>query len=95
MLGIVFFRFDNRVNLKADKFSNDSLLEIFLNIAPAVILLFISLPYFALLYSLDELTSLFLRLIATSSQDCRTTPSTNLGPFQDSLLMLSIFIQKS
>ena len=38
MLGVVFFRFDSRVNLKADKFSHDSLLETFWTIVPAVIL---------------------------------------------------------
>ena len=36
MLGVVFFRFDSRVNLKADKFSHDSLLETFWTIVPAV-----------------------------------------------------------
>ena len=51
--------------MKADKFSHDSLLETFWTIEPAIILLFISLPYFALLYSLNELISLFLRLMSS------------------------------
>ena len=62
MLGVVFLRFDSRVNLKADKFSHDSLLETFWTIVPAVILLFISIPSFALLYSLDELINPLLTL---------------------------------
>ena len=62
MLVIVFLRFDKSVNLKAEKFSHDSLLETFWTIVPAVILLFISIPSFALLYSLDELINPLLTL---------------------------------
>ena len=42
MLGAAFFRFDSRVNLKADKFSHDSLLETFWTIVSAVILMGVS-----------------------------------------------------
>ena len=55
MLGVVFLRFDSRVNLKADKFSHDSLLEVLWTMVPAAILLIISVPSFALLYLFDEL----------------------------------------
>lgn len=62
MLGVVFLRFDRSVNRKAERFSHDSLLETFWTIVPAVILLFISVPSFALLYSLDELINPLLTL---------------------------------
>jgi cytochrome c oxidase subunit 2 len=62
MLGVVYCRFDRSVNLKAERFSHDSLLETFWTIVPAVILLFISIPSFALLYSLDELINPLLTL---------------------------------
>lgn len=55
MLVIVFYLFNKKVSFKAQKFSHDSLLETFWTIVPAIILLLISVPSFALLYSLDEL----------------------------------------
>ncbi len=42
MLGIAFLRFDSRVDLKADEFSHDSLLETFWTTVPAFVALFVS-----------------------------------------------------
>jgi cytochrome c oxidase subunit 2 len=49
---LVFFHKEN--NLKPEKFTHSSELEIIWTIIPAVILLFIAVPSFALLYSLDD-----------------------------------------
>jgi cytochrome c oxidase subunit 2 len=62
MIIVVFRLFDEKTSLKAQKFSHDSLLETFWTIVPAIILLFISIPSFALLYSLDELINPLLTL---------------------------------
>ena len=62
MIVIVFYLFDEKTSPKAQKFSHDSLLETFWTIVPAIILLFISIPSFALLYSLDELINPLITL---------------------------------
>ena len=49
------YLFAEEKNSKIEIFSHDSLLETFWTIVPAIVLLFISIPSFALLYSLDEL----------------------------------------
>jgi cytochrome c oxidase subunit 2 len=61
---IVIFNEDNNKS-KVQNFTHSSLLEFIWTIIPAVILLFISIPSFALLYSLDELIepSLTLKII--------------------------------
>ena len=55
MLYVVLKVFDESVNPKSDKFTHSSLLEIVWTILPALVLLLIAVPSFALLYSLDEL----------------------------------------
>ena len=55
MSRVIFFGFGSRVNLKADKFSHYSLLEIFCTIVPAVMI-----PVIAL--AIDELMDLLLGL---------------------------------
>jgi len=47
--------FNEETNPKPQKFTHSSLLEIVWTILPAVVLLLIAIPSFALLYSLDEL----------------------------------------
>lgn len=47
--------FNESANPKAQQFNHSSILEIIWTIIPAVILVFIAVPSFALLYSLDEL----------------------------------------
>jgi len=54
LLQVLYFYSEER-NLKSQKFTHSSLLEIVWTILPAVVLLFIAVPSFALLYSLDEL----------------------------------------
>ena len=55
MLYVVLKAFEESVNPKSDKFTHSSLLEIVWTILPALVLLLIAVPSFALLYSLDEL----------------------------------------
>jgi len=57
--------FNEKKNLKSNNFTHNSLLEIIWTIFPAVILVFIALPSFNLLYSLDELikSALTLKII--------------------------------
>jgi len=55
MLFQVIINFNEKVNPVSQKFTHSSLLEIIWTILPAVILVFIAIPSFALLYSLDEL----------------------------------------
>lgn len=50
----IIINFNSTVNKKADQFNHSSILEIIWTIIPAVILVFIAVPSFALLYSLDE-----------------------------------------
>jgi len=55
MLGYAMYKFsETRHNVSA-QFSHNSLIEIIWTILPAIILLFIAVPSFTLLYSLDEL----------------------------------------
>jgi cytochrome c oxidase subunit 2 len=54
MLFYVIRNFNQEVHPRAEKFTHNSALEIVWTIIPAVILLFIAVPSFALLYSLDE-----------------------------------------
>lgn len=54
-LASLVYLFSEGRGSKLENFSHDSLLETFWTIVPAIILLFISIPSFALLYSLDEL----------------------------------------
>jgi len=53
---IEIFVFDAHKNKFSQKFTHASTLEILWTIFPAIILLFIAVPSFSLLYSLDELT---------------------------------------
>jgi cytochrome c oxidase subunit II len=55
MLGYAMYRFDESRNTNSAQFSHNSPLEIIWTILPAIILLFIAVPSFTLLYSLDEL----------------------------------------
>jgi len=55
MLYKVIVDFDRKKQITADIFTHSSLLEIIWTIIPAVLLIFIAIPSFALLYSLDEL----------------------------------------
>jgi len=55
LLNYVLIKFNNKVHLKPIKFNHSSILEIIWTIIPAVILIFIAIPSFALLYSIDEL----------------------------------------
>lgn len=55
MLFQVIINFNEKANPVSQKFTHSSLLEIVWTILPAVILVFIAIPSFALLYSLDEL----------------------------------------
>jgi len=55
MLYKVITDFDEEVNPVPEKFTHSSALEIIWTILPAVILMFIAVPSFGLLYSLDEL----------------------------------------
>lgn len=57
MLGVAFLRFDSRVDLKADEFSHNSLLETFWTIVPAFVALFVLTPSFALVYAMGDLVS--------------------------------------
>ena len=68
MLISVFYLFNDKVSFEAQKFSHDSLLETFWTIVPAIILLFISIPSFALLYSLDELINPLITLKVVGHQ---------------------------
>jgi len=55
MLGYAMYAFDGARNKVSAQFSHNSPLEIIWTILPAIILLFIAIPSFTLLYSLDEL----------------------------------------
>jgi cytochrome c oxidase subunit 2 len=55
MLYQIYISFGEEVNPVAQKFVHSSLLEIVWTIIPALVLLLIAIPSFALLYSLDEL----------------------------------------
>lgn len=55
MLFIIILRFNNNTTFKPLKFTHSSVLEIIWTLIPAGILLFIAIPSFSLLYSLDEL----------------------------------------
>lgn len=58
----IFTDFNSTVNPKAQQFNHSSVLEIIWTIIPAIILIFIAIPSFALLYSLDELVDPALTL---------------------------------
>ena len=51
------FSIENNLEKSSVKFSHDSLLEIIWTVAPAISLIFIAVPSFNLLYSLDELVN--------------------------------------
>jgi cytochrome c oxidase subunit 2 len=55
MLYKVVNTFDEKVNPVSEKFTHSNVLEIIWTLLPAVILMFIAVPSFGLLYSLDEL----------------------------------------
>jgi len=55
MLVQVFIRFNKESHEKSEIFTHSSLLEIIWTILPALILVLMAIPSFALLYSLDEL----------------------------------------
>jgi cytochrome c oxidase subunit 2 len=62
MLYVVIFYFNRQTNVTAGKFTHSSSLEIVWTIFPAVILVLIALPSFALLYSLDDIAYPYLTL---------------------------------
>lgn len=51
---VCFFLWENNQRLKAEKFTHESFIEIIWTFLPAIILLFIAVPSFILLYSLDD-----------------------------------------
>jgi len=51
----ILIRFNKTTHSVAEKFTHSSLLEIVWTILPAIVLIFIAVPSFTLLYSLDEL----------------------------------------
>jgi len=55
LLDYVLRNFNDKIHPKPIKFNHSSILEIIWTIIPAVILIFIAVPSFALLYSIDEL----------------------------------------
>jgi len=65
MLYYVFAHFNAKINPSSEKFVHSSLLEIVWTILPAIILMFIAVPSFGLLYTLDDLIdpSLTLKII--------------------------------
>ena len=68
LLYVVIKEFGTEVHPISQKFTHSSLLEIVWTIFPAVILLFIAVPSFALLYSLDELIDPALTLKVVGHQ---------------------------
>jgi cytochrome c oxidase subunit 2 len=62
MLYQIIIHFNEDVNPISQKFTHSSLLEIVWTIVPAIVLLFIAIPSFALLYSLDEIIDPVLTL---------------------------------
>lgn len=65
---IELFNEKNNDTLNIQKFSHSSVLEIIWTILPAIILLFLAVPSFALLYSLDELIDPDITLKAIGHQ---------------------------
>ena len=65
MLYYIVTSFEKSINPTAIKFSHSSILEIIWTLVPAISLIFIAIPSFSLLYSLDELLkpSLTLKII--------------------------------
>jgi len=55
LLGRCMMLYDETVNLKVDNFTHSTILEIVWTIVPALILMIIAVPSFALLYSMDEM----------------------------------------
>jgi cytochrome c oxidase subunit 2 len=55
MLAKIYFSFNEKSNPVSNKFTHSNTLEIVWTLIPAVILMFIAVPSFGLLYSLDEL----------------------------------------
>ena len=55
LLFLVIYNFNETSNPVSNKFTHSSLLEIIWTIIPAIILVFIAVPSFVLLYSMDEL----------------------------------------
>ncbi len=51
----IIINFNENHNTKPNKFTHSNLLEVIWTILPAIVLIFISIPSFSLLYSLDEL----------------------------------------
>lgn len=68
MLYKVVRNFDENVNVVSEKFTHSSTLEIIWTIIPAVVLMFIAVPSFGLLYSLDELIDPTLTLKVVGHQ---------------------------
>lgn len=68
MLYVIFTNFEHSVNPTPTRFTHSSVLEIVWTIIPAVVLLLIAIPSFALLYSLDELVDPVLTLKVVGHQ---------------------------
>jgi len=68
MLYKVVNSFDENVNVISEKFTHSSNMEIIWTIIPAIILMFIAVPSFGLLYSLDELIDPTLTLKVVGHQ---------------------------
>lgn len=62
MLYVILIKFEHSIHPKANRFTHSSILEIVWTLIPAVVLLLIAIPSFALLYSLDELVDPVLTL---------------------------------
>ena len=77
--------FNSISNLVAFKFSHSSLLEIIWTVIPAIILLLIAVPSFALLYSLDELIDPSLTLKIIGNQWYWTYEYSDITTYIDSL----------
>jgi len=92
---IINFSEENNVNVQ--KFIHFSVLEFIWTVIPAIILLFISIPSFALLYSLDELIEPTLTLKVIGHQwywsyeysDCLHFPTTESVNFDSYMIATS------
>jgi len=87
MLWRIYCLYKKEINKVSTPFTHSSLLEVVWTLVPAVVLLFIALPSFSLLYSLDELIKpeMTLKIIGhqwywtyeyiglTSNPDCKIT----------------------
>lgn len=96
-LAQIIINFSEQNNPNVQKFTHSSVLEFIWTLVPAAILLFISVPSFALLYSLDELIepSLTLKVIghqwywSYEYSDCLYFPTTESVNFDSYMIATS------